>query len=105
MAAEDPVILSPVPGMSNIEAQSYVVSTQGLEFRTATADALTGLDLLTFVPYTDPRITAPTVVGRIMYGTTISITKKYDIANQAPWFYGTGLDADGHSHSGWFQKE
>lgn len=105
MAIDDPVLLSPVPGIEDIETQLYTVVSQGLDTRPEVPGTMLGLDLLTFAPYADPRIALPTVVGRIMYSSIITITKIYHPAGQAPWYYGTGTDADGHSHSGWFQKE
>jgi len=105
MALDTPTFVSPVPGQSTIESFNYVVSTQGLDTRPLTPGTMLGLDLLEYPRFKDPRVTEPAVIGTILYSEIIVVTKKFEIPNQAPWYYGTGTDGDGHSHSGWFQKE
>jgi len=104
MALDTPTFVSPVPGQSSIESFNYVVSTQGLDSRPLVPDTMLGLDLLEYPPFEDPRVVRPAVIGTILYGEIIVVTKKYEVAGKL-WFYGTGTDGDGHSHGGWFQKE
>ena len=101
--SELPVLDSPVPGISIVEDEIYTVSTQGLDPRADNPPAMLGLDLLTFVPYTDPRIVKPVVAATVLYSHQVLITKKYEVSGQATWYFGTSIDDP--KDYGWFQKE
>ena len=106
MALDTPTFISPVPGLDDsIQEFTYRVTTQGLDSRPLVPDTELGLDLLEYPKFSDPRVTLPAVIGTIPYNTRIVVTKKIELAGEAPWYFGTGDDADDVERAGWFQKE
>ena len=103
MTLDTPTFASPVPGESSIEPFIYIVSTQGLDSNPVTPKTMLGLDLLEYPKFNDPRVDPPAVIATILYSRRILVTKKFEIARQPIWFFGTC--EDGGREAGWFTKE